>query len=244
MQEASGQGRIVGVSDVFLRSVALASVDGLHHGFTRRGLASGEELDLGRHASTARWRQVCGWLGMPRAGVAMLSQVHGRGVVRAEGAGLLGEGDALITHQRGLVLAIRTADCVPVLVLGGDGALAAIHAGWRGVAAGVVPATLDEMHAPKLAVVGPCISAAVYQVGEEVIAGIVAAGVPESVVADRSHGVRPHADLKAAVAWQLEQAGVQAEVLPHCTFLDTELHSHRRDGARSGRLAAVIGWSA
>ena len=206
------------------------------------GPADGEVLDLGRRASPQHWRWLCGQLGLPDAGVAMLSQVHGRGVVQAEGAGMLGEGDALITRQRGLLLAIRTADCVPVLVLGEQGELAAIHAGWRGVAAGVVPATLAAMSGAQTAVVGPCISTASYEVGEEVIEGIVAGGVPESVVADRSHGVRPHADLKAAVAWQLRQAGVSVEVLPHCTLLDTNLHSYRRDGAKSGRLAAVIGW--
>jgi YfiH family protein len=172
----------------------------------------------------------------------MLSQVHGAGVVVAERAGMLGEGDALITRQRGLLLAIRTADCVPILVVGDDGELAAIHAGWRGLAAGVIPAALTAMTAPHLAVVGPCISAAAYEVGEEVIAGIVAAGVPEAIVADRSRGVRPHADLKAAARWQLARHGVSVEVLPECTLLDPDLHSYRRDGARSGRLAAVIGW--
>ncbi len=230
------------MTPAFIQSPALSGIDGLLHGFSRRSRPDGGELDLGRAASPALWAEVSGWLGGPGAGVAMVSQVHGAGVIVADGPGLLGEADALITRQRGLLLAIRTADCVPVLVVGGGGEIAAIHAGWRGLAAGVIPAALSAMSAPRLAVVGPCISAASYQVGEEVIAGIVAAGVPESVVADRSHGLRPHADLKAAARWQLEQSSVSVEVLPHCTFLDADLHSYRRDGARSGRLAAVIGW--
>lgn len=230
------------MTPAFIQSPALSGIDGLLHGFSRRSLPDGEVLDLGRGASSAQWAEVCTGLGAPTAGIAMLSQVHGAAVVVAQSPGLLGEADALITRQRGLLLAIRTADCVPILVVGHDGELAAIHAGWRGVAAGVISATLSRMTAPKLAVVGPCISAAAYQVGEEVIAGIVAAGVPEAVVANRSHGVRPHADLKAATRWQLEQHGVAVEVLPHCTLLDADLHSYRRDGPRSGRMAAVIGW--
>ena len=236
------QGRILIVTPVFIQSPALSGIEGLLHGFSRRSLSGGGVLDLGRDASPALWAAVSGELGAPDAGVALVSQVHGSSVIAADCPGLLGEADALLTRQRGLLLAIRTADCVPVLVVGHDGEVAAIHAGWRGIAAGVIPAALSAMAAPRLAVVGPCISTAAYQVGEEVIDGIVAAGVPASVVVDRSYGVRPHADLKAAARWQLAQSGVSVEVLPHCTFLDADLHSYRRDGVRSGRLAAVIGW--
>ncbi|MDG1479665.1 MAG: polyphenol oxidase family protein [Myxococcota bacterium] len=230
------------MTPLFIQAPELSGIKGLLHGFSRRSLSDGHVLDLGRDASPALWAKVAAELGSPGAGIAMVSQVHGSSVIVAEGAGILGEADALITRQRGLLLAIRTADCVPVLVVGHDGEIAAIHAGWRGIAAGVIPAALSAMAAPKHAVVGPCISAAAYQVGEEVIDGIVAAGVPASVVADRSYGARPHADLKAAARWQLAQSGVSVEVLPHCTFRDGDLHSYRRDGVRSGRLAAVIGW--
>ncbi len=182
----------------FLHSPLLSTIPGLVHGFTRRTLPSGEVLDLGRGASPARWAWLAAALGAPGAGVALAHQVHGERVCAVHGAGLAGRCDALLTDTRGLLLAIRTADCVPALVVGRDGQLAAIHAGWRGVAAGVVPAALAAMRAPWRAAVGPCISGAAYEVGEEVIAGIAAAGVPERIFARRAPGMRPHADLSAA----------------------------------------------
>ena len=225
-----------------LTASALEAVPGLRHGFTRA------DLDLGRHGAPADRARLLGALGLPAAPdrLAVAAQVHGRAVLRADAPGLIGEGDALITEARGVFLAIRTADCVPVLLLGAADTteIAAAHAGWRGVAAGVLPATVAAMRAaPRLAVIGPCISVQHYEVGEEVVQAIVDAGVPEPAFVRRDLGPRPHADLRAAAAWQLRAAGVPAvEVMPHCTFADPDLHSHRRDGAASGRLAAVIGW--
>ena len=223
-----------------IHAPALSSIPGLVHGFTRR------TLDLGTRGSAQDWARLAAALGTPPGmGVALAAQVHGRTVLHPRSPGPAGEGDALVTDARGLLLAIRTADCIPVLLLGADSQqIAAAHAGWRGLAAGILPATVQAMHAPPaLAVVGPCISVDHYEVGEEVIQGICAAGVPEAVFTHRDRGPRPHADLRAAAVWQLRQAGVdQIEVLPRCTFADPDLHSHRRDGDRSGRLAAVIGW--
>lgn len=226
---------------MLLRSPLLEAVPGLAHGFT-----TARGPDLARGASPEAWAEVARAVGMPGGGVAYASQVHGDRVLRAARPGLVGECDALVTDRPGLLVAVRVADCVPILVAG-TGAVAAIHAGWRGVAAGVVSAAIDALRSldggPLVAVVGPCISAEAYEVGDEVIAGIASAGVPEDVFV-RSGSRRPHVDLRAAVAWQLRRGGVdQVEVLPDCTFSDPLLHSHRRDAAGAGRLAAVIGRS-
>lgn len=178
--------------------------------------------------------------------VALVDQVH-RGEVRivTEPTGPLqtvGEADALVTDRRGIVLAVRTADCVPVL-LSAEGCIGAAHAGWRGVAAEVIRATVDAMRslgAERIeAVVGPHIGLDAYEVGDEVVAGIAATGVPESVFVERR--VRAHVDVGAAALWQLEQLGVIARREQHCTHADRRFYSHRRDGVATGRQAGVIG---
>lgn len=223
---------------MLLRSPLLQECSGLVHGFTSARLNGAE--DLGRGASVEAWAAAAAAVGAPGAGVALASQVHGRDVLVVREPGLAGEADALVTDRRGLLLAVRVADCVPILVVG-EGRIAAVHAGWRGLALGVIPAAVAAMGGGLMAAVGPCISAAAYEVGDEVIDGIRSAGVPESafvVAGPRRH----HADLRAAAAWQLRQAGVsQVDVLDACTFTDPRLHSHRRGGAAAGRQAGIIG---
>lgn len=225
-----------------LQSGLLSTRADVRHGFTTAVDASGQPRSLGVGATAAAWSAALDELGAPDAGLARVSQVHGCAVLEATGPGVVGEADALFTRERGLVLAIRTADCVPVLLVG-DGVVAAVHAGWRGVAAGVVPATLAALGGGGglVAAVGPAISGAVYEVGPEVVAAFEEAGIPRAVFLVETGGPRPHVDPKAAVAWQLAAGGVdRVEVLPQCTFSDPTLHSHRRDGAASGRLAALV----
>ena len=235
-------------------SPLLATVPGLAHGFTTRQGPAGTDpargLDLGVDAPAERWAWVAAQAGLPGASVARLSQVHGARVHHAGGAGLVGEGDAFWTEQAGLLLAIRVADCVPVLLVdldegGRPARVAAAHAGWRGVAAQVVPATLDALgpwSGRRLATVGPCIGVDAYEVGVEVVEGIGAVVPTEVFLRPGRRPERWQVDLRAAVAWQLQRGGVdQVEVLPDCTFSDPLLHSHRRDAAAAGRLAAVIG---
>ncbi|MCB9674326.1 MAG: peptidoglycan editing factor PgeF [Alphaproteobacteria bacterium] len=181
--------------------------------------------------------------------LVLLDQVHGGEVVHARGAtgplATLAAADAVVTDVPGLLLAIRTADCVPVL-FAGPGVVGAAHAGWRGVAAGVVPNTVaalgDLGAAPDqlVAAIGPHIGVEAYEVGEEVVRGIEASGVPrERFVLLRA---RPHVDLRAAVVHQLERAGVRVVGHVHrCTHTDPDCFSHRRDGPITGRQASVIG---
>ena len=204
------------------------------HGFTDA------EYDLSPHAPD--WSKFPSFFGA-QYNYALVSQVHGDCCLRANHHGLIGEADALITDKKGLVLAIRTADCVPVLVEA-DHEVVVIHAGWRGIANGIIEKTLSQVQGIRSAVVGPCISVEAYEVGQEVVDGIVGAGVPKDVfVHDRQP--RPYVDLKAAARFQLQSARVpNIDVLPHCTFLDDRFHSYRRDGNRSGRLAGFIGFVA
>ncbi len=152
----------------------------------------------------------------------------------------MGDGDALIVRQAGLAAVVATADCVPVIVVGA-GAGAVIHAGWRGIVAGVVARTLERLGEPvRQAWVGPAIGPCCYEVGAEVAAAVVAASDERALVTSRRE--RPHLDLKRAVAAQLEAAGVEVvTAVDLCTRCHPELlSSHRRDGAAAGRNLALV----
>jgi polyphenol oxidase len=186
------------------------------------------------------------------ATVADLSQVHSCAVARAVDAlAARVPADAVTSPRGGCAVLIRVADCVPVLIADpSTGHVAAVHAGWRGVVSGIVPAAVDALRAigadvrACLAAVGPCISATHFEIGPEVADALVAADLASCVVAPGVHGPKHHADLVAAVALQLARAGVARESIdaePPCTYADRErFFSYRRDGAASGRLAALI----
>jgi YfiH family protein len=173
--------------------------------------------------------------------LAWAKQIHSAVALPAR-PGICGEGDALYTGETGLALSVVTADCVPVLIAGPEG-IAAVHAGWRGIAGGVISATLDKMKGDRgelTAWVGPAIGPCCYEVGEDVAAQMVAASGPE--VAIPGPNGKPHLDLPAAARLQLEAAGVrQVLVLDHCTRCDEEtLWSYRREGKGAGRNLAFI----
>lgn len=234
-----------------------AVLPGARAGFTDRhgGVSTGPLASLNlalRGEETAahlteNWDRVARALDPARGAhdVALVDQVHGAEVrVVTDPTGPLatqGRADALVTAKKGIVLAVRTADCVPVL-LAGEGCIAAAHAGWRGVAAGVLEATvrvMRELGAERIhAVIGPHIGIEAYEVGDEVVHGIAATGVPHEVFVQRR--VRAHVDVGAAAAWQLEQLGVRVHREPRCTFHDAGFYSHRRDGEATGRQAGVI----
>jgi polyphenol oxidase len=177
--------------------------------------------------------------------VAWARQVHSADVLPAV-AGECGAGDALWTGERGLALSIATADCVPVLLAGPEG-LAAVHAGWRGLAAGILPEAVETVAgalgaepARWSAWIGPAIGPCCYEVGEDVAAEVARASAPEVVVPGRAE--RPHLDLAAAAHAQLRAAGVGAVArVAACTRCDQEtLWSYRREGKGAGRNLAFI----
>ncbi len=167
--------------------------------------------------------------------------------------------DALVASVHGLAIGVRTADCVPLLV--GDPqtrAVAAIHAGWRGAVDGVVLAGLDALAAKTgggrerfVVAIGPHIRLASFEVGDEVVDAMEAA-MPHGALADalrdelfsRRAGARSHACLAALVTAQLLSVGIERSRIDDVggdTLADrSRFHSHRRDGARSGRQLSVI----
>lgn len=180
-------------------------------------------------------RRVADAARFPAESAAFLKQVHGCEVIHAPAgaAGVLGEGDGLVTDQAGVVLGILTADCVPVLLSGPRG-VGAAHAGWRGLVAGVVERTVERMGGAEHAWIGPSIRACCYEVGREVIEAFRRRSLP--VVDER------HVDPPAAAAEVLRRLGVgDVEMVPSCTSSDPSFFSHRRDGI-TGRQGAFI-WS-
>lgn len=171
--------------------------------------------------------------------MASLKQIHSAAVLPAVSIGCAGEGDGLVTSTAGVAVSVRTADCLPVLILDARRrVVAAVHAGWRGTAARIVPAAIDRMRVefgskPEdiYAAIGPGIGKCCYRVGEEVARkfGLEAAG---------------HVDLGQANRDQLIEAGVaEAHVdrLNVCTFCDAaRFHSYRRDKEAAGRMISFI----
>lgn len=199
--------------------------------FVGRGPAGGREEVLAR-------------IGEPDLPVAWAKQVHSATVLPAGAPGECGPGDALTTDRPGLALSIVTADCVPVLLAGppGDPRIAAVHAGWRGIAARILPATLETLGNPAgwTAWIGPTIGPCCYEVGEEVALPVAAASTPEAVLP--RPGARPHLDLLRAATHQLQAGGVtNVQSLALCTRCETELlSSYRREGKGAGRNLAFI----
>ena len=185
-------------------------------------------------------------LGLP-ASPRWLRQVHGISVAELGPLPSADEpqADAAISHIPGTVLSILTADCLPVLFCADDGSgIGAAHAGWRGLAAGVLEATLTQLHAPRerlLAWLGPCIGVASYEVGEEVRAAFVAS---DGAAANCFVPTRPghwQCDLAGLARRRLAAAGVtRIHGGGFDTFSDARFYSYRRDGARSGRFASLF----
>jgi YfiH family protein len=182
------------------------------------------------------------------AAPSYLQQLHGKRVVRL-GSGDFAEGapqaDAVIGCRDGDLCLVKTADCLPVLLCGGDGReIAAIHAGWRGLAAGVIEATVADMTtAPErlLAWLGPAISQAAFEVGtEERDASISHTRAAQAAFITNDRG-RWQADLYELAMQRLREAGVRAIFGGRlCTVGDPDrFYSCRRDGD-TGRLLSFV----
>ena len=159
--------------------------------------------------------------------------------------------DAIVTRNPSQVIAVRIADCVPILLSDATGrTVAAVHAGWRGVIAGVLASStlmLCERSSGEteslLAAIGPCISQAQFEVGPEVVAAFDDAFGDESPVIRHDTG-KGHVDLRAACRLQLLKLGVRdsnIDMTDRCTVGHAdEFFSHRRDHGVTGRMAALI----
>jgi YfiH family protein len=259
---------------------------GVPHAFTARrgGVSAGifESLNFGNPGDLPQDQRdpmtnirqniarVLSAIGAAGREVVEVHQVHGPAVHEARRGGPSHAGpndtkaDALITDDPARIAAVRIADCAPILLASVDGStVAAVHAGWRGVVLGVLPAAIERMRSigvagEIVAAVGPCIGRDAFEVSDDVAIEF------RKVFGERTPHVRAAAapgkhliDMKAALAEQLAAAGAsRIDILPHCTVLSQRKHlagegpsggggpmffSHRRDGGRTGRMMAMIG---
>ena len=205
------------------------------------GFLSGDSSDAVR-ANRARLRAALP--SEPR----WLKQVHGPTVVRADDVEGLPEADASFTVTPGVVAAVMVADCMPVLLADVDGrGVGVAHAGWRGVAAGVIQATvramrsaLGDREAELVAYLGPAIGPAHFEVGAEVLAAM-ACTLPRAAEAFRRRGDKYLADLVMLGRQALRDADVpRVHGGSDCTYSAPErFYSYRREGV-TGRHAALV----
>jgi YfiH family protein len=180
--------------------------------------------------------------------LATLHQIHSGTVVDAGGrSGCLGDGDALLENTPGALVAVKTADCIPVLIADPlNRAVAAVHAGWRGTVQKIAALAIAEMQrkfssrAEDLHVaIGPGIGKCCYEVGPDVAAQF---REYDPAVGDL---IRPaHLDLVAINQRQIADSGVppsQIYTAELCTRCNQEFHSYRRDKEQAGRMLSVVG---
>ena len=247
--------------------VPLLRVDGFpaRHAFTTRAggvsLAPWEALNLGLsvgddpEAVAENRRRALAAFGADPDRTAALHQVHGTRPHRAEKVGPPGtvRGDALISNDPDWTLAVSVADCVPLLLYDPrTGAAAAVHAGWRGAAAGVVGNAIEALQrefsvdpAELRAAIGPNVSAPAYQVGPDVVASFREAGFPADLATpDRDAPGRFRLSVAGGVLHALIRAGVAEDRIVDggwCTASDPDrFYSHRRDRGATGRHWALV----
>lgn len=201
-------------------------------GFTGAAFGTAADGDL-RRDRVSRQRTAAE-LGIPGAW-AYLNQVHGSTLLEADRPGLLGDGDAIVTYLPRIPIMVATADCVPV-ILEADGAVAVVHAGWRGARAGVLSAALSAMigsgHPIVRAAIGPAIGTCCYEVGPEVVAEF------PGHIGTTTWGT-PSVDLPGFLRGQLDgiddiwQSG-------ECTYTSPQMNSWRRD--KTEQRQVTVAW--
>jgi YfiH family protein len=237
-----------------LTSAPLAEL--ARHGFTAR------DLDPGRGATPdAAWATVADWLGVPAAALWRLDQVHGCRALDVDTSTLpageaLPSADAAITTRTDVAVAVKAADCVPILMAHPAGAVAAVHAGWRGTAQGIAGKTVADLAAAAggsardiVAAIGPSIGPCCYEVGPEVretfhVAGFAETDLDRWFLPAESPRATHVLDMWRANRDQLVAAGVDpanVHVAGLCTATHSDwLWSYRREGPNAGRMLAVI----
>jgi YfiH family protein len=255
---------------LFLTS-RLLSAAGVAHGFSVRtgGVSTGpyDSLNLGDSVgdsagsvqeNTRRLLQAAGL----RGGFASAHQVHGDRILGASAGGAVREvlpatapqeegADAVLALDAGVAVAVRVADCVPILLYAEDeGDAAAVHSGWRGTRLGIAGRAVRALqHAAgadpsrMLAAVGPSIGRCCYEVSPELASVFRGLFGPEAAD-DPAKNPKPHLDLRHCVALALRQAGVPEERIEQvggCTSCDIRAYfSHRRDKGLTGRHIAFV----
>jgi len=182
--------------------------------------------------------------------LATLHQIHSDTVVPARGrSGCLGQGDALLENTPGRMVAVKTADCIPLLIVDPvHRAVAAVHAGWRGTDQKIAARTIAEMQTAYASrpedlhvAIGPGIGKCCYEVGAEVASKFAGYG---GALSDPTQPV--HLDLGEVNRLQVSASGVDARriyLAGICTMCSQDFHSFRRDKQHAGRMLSVVGLS-
>ncbi len=229
--------------ELWIRTEAWSTFPGLIHGFSRRLPQSFSPTLIGAS------------LGAPGWPLHTLKQVHGNTILRIEGGEVTpGSADGMLTTEQNILLGIKTADCVPLLLIAphkrGVGAL---HAGWRGTRKAIalraveICAERGNIFPDQLWVaLGPSIGGCCYQVGSEIGEPLFERWGDGQPTTWNRQGDKGYLDLRAINRRQLIQAGVpqtQIHSVGLCTFCHPdEFTSYRREGAYAGRQFSVIGW--
>lgn len=237
---------------IFASRPELVAAESTRHGGVSpapyHSLNLGKNTDDAPENTTENRRRFCAALGFAPEMLAWSKQVHGAEVRLVDAPGGAVGFDALVTQTPGLLLSVSVADCTPVLVFDPvHRAVAAIHAGWRGAAAGIVGKTLRVMAeqfgtrgADCFAYVGTCIDECSFEVGTEVASEFASEFKRFDPVRNKYF-----VDLKKACAAQLLTAGLTSghiEVSPFSTVLhNDDYFSHRKEAGVTGRMLVVIG---
>lgn len=245
----------------FLQSPLLSKAGFAHAFFTRQGGVSEgvfESLNFGlNYGDTPQHvqenlRRVAATLHVAAERIYFLSQVHGVHAVTVDSSLAQQQvralqGDIVLTGEEGTGAAIRTADCVPVLIgCRTTRLVAACHSGWQGCVRGAAPAAVQAMRAhgarDLVAAIGPHISLDAFEVGSDVAAQLLDASPDKGIVQMR--GDKPHVDLRRMVRAQLRDAQLSDDAIDDvygCTVGEPERYfSYRRDKNPSGRMLSVI----
>lgn len=237
---------------IFSQFLQIAAAESTRHG----GISPAPFASLNLGKSTAdtpenvaeNRRRFCAALGFEPGQMAWSHQTHGSEIRHVAAPGGAAGFDALVTAERGILLAVSVADCTPILIFDAkNAAVAAVHAGWRGTAAGIVRKTLQFMAdtfgsrpADCFGYVGTCIDECSFEVGDEVAAHFA----DEFKRFDATSG-KFFVDLKQANAAQLLDFGLppaHLEISPYSTVRDNaDYFSHRLERGTTGRMLAVIG---
>jgi YfiH family protein len=228
------------------------------HVFTTRQLP----LRGGPALQPAAWRDATGAVGGAVERLVRVKQVHGadirvlkRGLVNPDAASETPEADGIVSNEPDLVLSVQVADCVPLLMADRrTGAVAAVHAGWRGTCSGVARAAVETMvrelgsnPVDVVAAIGPSIGPCCYTVGENVLEAFHAHGATADETGKwfiRDGDGRWRLDLWSANRDQLVRSGLREDQIYVCGLCTQSHHelfeSYRVDGERAGRMAGLI----
>jgi len=202
----------------------------------------------------ANYARLLSCIGCPTEPPLRVHQVHGNEVLEVETGKNFDtacKADAMLSGDSHRAISVRTADCVPILLSSADGRMvAAVHAGWRGIVAGVIPATVKRLMAAAgepastlRAAIGPCIGMEAFEVGAEVLAEFEKVFGLQAPIQSLAKG-NGNVDLRAAARIQLVSCGVEekhVDSTDRCTVAhQDEFFSHRRDHGITGRMAAII----